>query len=92
MTLVEYILGGIFIVFVAIMSMRHHPNRGKSYEQRRDELYEYSQQRMEEFKATEMKPRDPELQADIPEAEASESGLEAGEPEGDPEDGSAEVE
>ena len=56
MDLVTYILLGVFAVFVAIMSMRKgNSDRGKDYEQRRDEMYEYYEQRMEEFKATEMK-------------------------------------
>ena len=95
MTLFEYIIGGIFVIFVAIMSFRHHPDRGKGYEQRRDELYEYSQQRMEEFKATEMVPRElDKREGDSPEGpleespeedreenpeEGSENALEAGE-------------
>ena len=84
MDLVTYILLGVFAIFVAIMSLRKgDADRGKSYEQKRDEMYEYYEQRMEEFKATEMRPKGLKPQEDAPEA---------GEPEGDPEGGPAEGE
>ena len=61
MTLTEYIIGAIFIIFVAIMSLKKgNPDKGKDYDQRRDEMYEYYENRMEEFKATEMKPKESE--------------------------------
>ncbi len=45
------ILSAAFVIFVAIMALRQgKENRGKSYEQRRDELYEYSQKRVEEYR------------------------------------------
>ena len=59
MTLVDYIIGGIFVIIVAIISLRKgNPDKGKDYEQRRDEMYEFYENRMEEFKETEMKGSD----------------------------------
>ena len=55
MTIIEYVIGGIFLAFVAIMASLHHPNRGKSYEQKRDETYAHYEKRMEEFRETEAK-------------------------------------
>ena len=55
MSLVDYILGGIFVIFVAIMSFQHHPNRGKSIEQRREETYEQYVECMEKFQETKTK-------------------------------------
>ena len=62
MDLVLYILLTAFAIFVAFMSLRHrNTDRGKSYEQRRDEVYEHYEQRMEEFKKTEAKGNNPTL-------------------------------
>ena len=56
MDFVTYILLGVFAVFVAIMSLRKgDPDKGKDYEQKRDEMYEFYENRMETFKNTEMK-------------------------------------
>ena len=47
------------VIFVAVMAMRQgSQNRGKTYEQRREETYQRYEQRMEEFKKTELKERD----------------------------------
>ena len=55
MTLVEYIIGGIFVIIVAILSLKKgNPDKGKDYEQRRNEMYEFYENRMEEFRDTEM--------------------------------------
>ena len=58
MDLVVYIVMGVFVVFVAIMSMKQKKrDSAKSLEQRREELWEYSQQRVnEEFRQS--KPND----------------------------------
>ena len=75
MDIVTYILLGIFAIFVTIMSLRKgNPDKGKSYEQRREETYADYERRMEEFKATEMKPN---------EAEALENAMETGGPKDD---------
>lgn len=59
MDFVTYILLGVFAVFVAIMSLRKgDPDKGKDYEQRRDEMYEFYENRMEQFRETEMKESD----------------------------------
>ena len=69
MDFVTYILLGVFAVFVCIMSLRKgNPDKGKDYEQKRDEMYEFYEKRMEEFKATEMNGNDQASQ----EIEASE--------------------
>ena len=60
MDFIGYVLLGVFVIFVAYMSLRKgNPDKGKSYEKRRDEMYEFYENRMEEFRETEMKEDDP---------------------------------
>ena len=58
--MVVYILLGVLIAVVGFFAMRSNgaEERKKSYEERRDAVYERYEQRMEEYKATEMKKDD----------------------------------
>lgn len=59
MNIVIGIIVTAFVIFVAIMSFRQgKQNRGRTYEQRRDELYNHYEDRMREFKQTEAKSSD----------------------------------
>ena len=97
MDFVTYVLLGVFAVFVAIMSFRKgNPDKGKDYDQKRDEMYEFYENRMETFKKTEMKGgSSEELEGEAsegPEAASEQPVDDAEEPKGDAEVPEDEVE
>lgn len=54
MDIIIWIVLAAFVIFAAVMASRQgKQNRGKSYAQRREEMYERYEQRMEEFRQTE---------------------------------------
>ncbi len=56
MDIVGPILLTAFVLVAAFFALRQgKQNRGKSYEQRREEMYDHYEKRMEEFRTTEMK-------------------------------------
>ena len=54
-----WVVLAVFVVFVAVKSLNQRKqNGGKTLEQRREETYARYEQRMEEFRQTEMKESD----------------------------------
>ena len=55
-----WVILAVFVVFVAVKSLNQRKqNGGKTLDQRRRDTYERYEQRMEEFRQTEMKKDDP---------------------------------
>lgn len=56
MDIVGPILLTAFVIVAAYFALKQgRQSRGKSYEQRREEMYDHYEKRMEEFRTTEMK-------------------------------------
>ena len=69
--IIIYVVLAAFVVFVAVMSHNQRKqNGGKTLDQRREETYARYEQRMEEFRRTEMKKDD--SSSEITKVESSE--------------------